>query len=142
MPTPTPHATRRPMSHLNDEEAFLVDTVRAFINRDVKPTVRDVEHANEYPERWIEQMKELGIFGLAVPEEYGGMPVSMPCYAQVTEELARGWMSLAATPSSRNSSPTTAPRNRNRPTSPAWPPANSAPPWPSPNPAAAPTCKP
>lgn len=83
------------MSHLNDEEAFLVDTVRAFINRDVKPTVRDVEHANEYPERWIEQMKELGIFGLAVPEEYGGMPVSMPCYAQVTEELARGWMSLA-----------------------------------------------
>ena len=83
------------MSHLNDEEAFLVDTVRAFINRDVKPTVRDVEHANEYPERWIEQMKELGIYGLAVPEEYGGMPVSMPCYAQVTEELARGWMSLA-----------------------------------------------
>lgn len=83
------------MSHLSDEENFLVETVRAFINRDVKPTVREVEHANEYPERWIEQMKEIGIYGLAVPEEYGGMPVSMPCYAQVTEELARGWMSLA-----------------------------------------------
>ncbi|NLA64450.1 MAG: acyl-CoA dehydrogenase [Leucobacter sp.] len=83
------------MSHLSEEEAFLVDTVRAFVNRDVKPTVRDVEHANDYPERWIEQMKEMGIYGLAVPEEYGGMPVSMPCYAQVTEELARGWMSLA-----------------------------------------------
>jgi alkylation response protein AidB-like acyl-CoA dehydrogenase len=83
------------MQHLNEEEAFLVDTVRAFIDRDVKPTVREVEHANEYPELWIKQMKEIGIYGLAVPEEYGGMPVSMPCYAQVTEELARGWMSLA-----------------------------------------------
>jgi len=83
------------MSRLSEEEAFLVETVRAFINRDVKPTVREVEHANEYPERWIEQMKEMGIYGLAVPEEYGGLPVSMPCYAQVTEELARGWMSLA-----------------------------------------------
>jgi alkylation response protein AidB-like acyl-CoA dehydrogenase len=83
------------MQHLNEEEAFLVETVRAFIDRDVKPTVREVEHANEYPELWIKQMKEIGIYGLAVPEEYGGMPVSMPCYAQVTEELARGWMSLA-----------------------------------------------
>lgn len=83
------------MSHLNEEETFLVDTVRAFIDREVKPSVRDVEHANEYPERWIEQMKEMGIYGLAVPEEYGGIPVSMPCYAQVTEELSRGWMTLA-----------------------------------------------
>ena len=82
------------MTHLNEEESFLVETVRAFIDREVKPTVREVEHANEYPERWIEQMKEIGIYGLAVPEEYGGMPVSMPCYAQVSEELARGWMTL------------------------------------------------
>ena len=80
---------------LNDEETMLVDTVRTFIDRDVKPTVREVEHANEYPQAWIEQMKRIGIFGLAVPEEYGGSPVSMPCYVEVTEELARGWMSLA-----------------------------------------------
>ncbi|BBY40058.1 acyl-CoA dehydrogenase [Mycobacterium mantenii] len=80
---------------LNDEETMLVDTVRTFIDRDVKPTVRELEHANEYPEAWIEQMKRIGIFGLAVPEEYGGSPVSMPCYVRVTEELARGWMSLA-----------------------------------------------
>ena len=84
----------RIMSHLNEEETFLVETVRAFVDREVKPKVRDVEHANEYPEQWIEQMKEIGIFGLAVPEEHGGMPVSMPCYAQVAEELARGWMTL------------------------------------------------
>ena len=75
-------------SHLNDEEQMLVDTVRAFIDRDVKPTVNEVEHANEYPEAWIEQMKEMGIYGLAVPEEYDGLPISMPAYVQVTEELA------------------------------------------------------
>jgi butyryl-CoA dehydrogenase len=57
--------------------------------------VQEVEHANEYPDKWIEQMKAIGIYGLAVPEAYGGAPVSMPCYAQVTQELARGWMSLA-----------------------------------------------
>ena len=74
---------------------MLVETVRAFVDRDVKPTVRDVEHANDYPEAWIEQMKRIGIYGLAIPEEYGGSPVSMPCYVLVTQELARGWMSLA-----------------------------------------------
>jgi alkylation response protein AidB-like acyl-CoA dehydrogenase len=80
---------------LNEEEAMLVETVRAFVDRDVNPTVREVEHANEYPEAWIEKMKRIGIFGLAVPEEYGGSPVSTPCYVDVTQELARGWMSLA-----------------------------------------------
>ena len=82
-------------THLTDEEALLVETVRAFIDRDVKPTVRDVEHANTYPGAWIEQMKQIGIYGLAIPEEYGGSPVSMPCYVEVTQELSRGWMSLA-----------------------------------------------
>ncbi|MGD1257050.1 acyl-CoA dehydrogenase family protein [Mycobacterium seoulense] len=80
---------------LSEEETMLVRTVREFVNRDVKPTVRDVEHANEYPEAWIDQMKRIGIYGLAVPEQYGGSPVSMPCYVEVTQELARGWMSLA-----------------------------------------------
>jgi butyryl-CoA dehydrogenase len=82
-------------THLTDEEAMLVETVRAFIDRDVKPTVRDVEHANTYPEAWIQQMKQIGIYGLAIPEEYDGSPVSMPCYVEVTQELSRGWMSLA-----------------------------------------------
>ncbi|WP_396905549.1 acyl-CoA dehydrogenase family protein, partial [Mycolicibacterium phlei] len=83
------------MSTLTDEETMLVATVREFIDREVKPRVREVEHANEYPEAWIEQMKQIGIYGLAVPEEYGGNPVSMPCYVEVTQELSRGWMSLA-----------------------------------------------
>jgi butyryl-CoA dehydrogenase len=80
---------------MNAEETMLAATVRAFIDRDVKPTVRDVEHANEYPAAWIEQMKQIGIYGLAIPEAYGGSPVSTRCYVQVTQELARGWMSLA-----------------------------------------------
>jgi alkylation response protein AidB-like acyl-CoA dehydrogenase len=80
---------------MNDDEAMLVATVREFVDKEVRPTVREVEHANEYPEAWIEQMKRIGIYGLAVPDEYGGTPVSMPCYVLVTQELARGWMSLA-----------------------------------------------
>ncbi|MFN8087391.1 MAG: acyl-CoA dehydrogenase family protein [Mycobacterium sp.] len=85
----------RVSTNLNAEETMLVRTVRAFIDRDVKPTVRVVEHANSYPEAWIDQMKRIGIYGLAIGEAYGGSPVSMPCYVQVTQELARGWMSLA-----------------------------------------------
>ena len=80
---------------MTEEEILLVETVRAFVDRDVKPTVREVEHANEYPEAWIEQMKRIGIYGLAVPESYGGTPVSTRCYVEVTQELSRGWMSLA-----------------------------------------------
>jgi len=85
----------RVSTNLNAEEAMLVQTVRAFIDRDVKPKVREAEHANSYPAAWIDQMKRIGIYGLAISETYGGSPVSMPCYVEVTQELARGWMSLA-----------------------------------------------
>src|SRR6202011_1774530 len=80
---------------LNNKEKMLVETARAFVDREVKPTVREVEHANEYPEAWIDQMKRIGVYGLAIPEEYGGVPVSISCYVEVTQELSRGWMSLA-----------------------------------------------
>ncbi|MER5661273.1 acyl-CoA dehydrogenase family protein [Streptomyces mirabilis] len=80
---------------LSEDERLVVAAVREFVDKDVKPVVRELEHANTYPEALIEQMKRLGIFGLAVPEEYGGTPVSTSCYVLVTEELARGWMSLA-----------------------------------------------
>jgi alkylation response protein AidB-like acyl-CoA dehydrogenase len=83
------------MGVLNTDEQAVVDLVREFVDRDVKPQVREMEHANTYPEKFIEQMKDMGIFGLAVPEPWGEAPVSMPCYALVTAELARGWMSLA-----------------------------------------------
>ena len=83
------------MTDLNSEERAVVDLVRDFVDRDVRPVARDLEHANEYPEQLIDTMKKLGVFGLAIPEQYGGALVSMSCYVQVTEELARGWMSLA-----------------------------------------------
>jgi alkylation response protein AidB-like acyl-CoA dehydrogenase len=80
---------------LSPEEEAIVKTVHDFVEKQVKPVVRDLEHANTYPEELIETMKEIGAFGLAVPEPYGFGQVSMPCYVQVVEELARGWMSLA-----------------------------------------------
>ncbi|WP_019873675.1 acyl-CoA dehydrogenase family protein [Sporichthya polymorpha] len=86
------------MSSLDDldlPERDIVRTVADFVDREVRPVVRDLEHANTYPEALIEAMKRLGIYGLAVPEEFGGTDVSMPCYVLVTEELSRGWMSLA-----------------------------------------------
>ena len=80
---------------LSQDEQDIVRVVREFVDRDVRPVARDLEHAGEYPGRLIGQMKELGIFGLAIPRPYGDVQVSMPCYAMITEELARGWMSLA-----------------------------------------------
>jgi alkylation response protein AidB-like acyl-CoA dehydrogenase len=80
---------------LTPEERTLVDTVREFVEKDVRPVARELEHANTYPEELIDTMKDIGIFGLAIPEPYGFGAVSMPCYVSVTEELARGWMSLA-----------------------------------------------
>jgi alkylation response protein AidB-like acyl-CoA dehydrogenase len=80
---------------LSTEEQAIVDTVRDFVDRDVRPVVRELEHADTYPGALIEQMKRLGVFGLAIPEPYGEVAVSTPCYVAVTEQLARGWMSLA-----------------------------------------------
>lgn len=83
------------MEQLSEEEQAIIEVVRDFVNRDVKPVVQELDHTNTYPEKLIEQMKQLGIFGLAIPKPWGEVRVSTPCYALVTEELARGWMSLA-----------------------------------------------
>ena len=83
------------MDELSEEETEIVGLVREFVDNEVRPVVRELEHANTYPEKLIGQMKEMGIFGLAIPEPWGDAKVSTSCYALVTEELARGWMSLA-----------------------------------------------
>ncbi|QIB47052.1 acyl-CoA dehydrogenase family protein [Streptomyces aureoverticillatus] len=80
---------------LPPDEQLVVTTVRDFVDKEVKPVVRELEHSDTYPEALIERMKQLGVFGLAVPEAYGGTPVSTSCYVLFTEELSRGWMSLA-----------------------------------------------
>ena len=83
------------MEGLTEEETAIVETVRDFVDRDVKPVAQELDHTNTYPTKLIEAMKQLGIFGLAIPEPWGDAAVSTTCYALVTEELSRGWMSLA-----------------------------------------------
>jgi alkylation response protein AidB-like acyl-CoA dehydrogenase len=80
---------------LSADEQQMVDLVSEFVDDRVKPRVRDFEQDDIYPEAFIEEMKRLGFFGLLAPAEYGGVDVSTACFARVTEELARGWMSLA-----------------------------------------------
>ncbi len=80
---------------VTEEEQTFVEVVRRFVDKDVRPVVRELEHANTYPEALIEQMKELGIYGMTVPAPYGASATSTECYALVTEEISRGWMSLA-----------------------------------------------
>jgi alkylation response protein AidB-like acyl-CoA dehydrogenase len=83
------------MSRLTSEEKQYVATVATFVDREVRPVARDLEHANTFPAALIERMAALGVFGLVVPGAYGGSAVSTSCFAAVTAELARGWMSLA-----------------------------------------------
>jgi len=80
---------------VTEEELAFVEVVRRFVDKDVRPVVRDLEHANTYPEALIEQMKELGVYGMTVPAPFGQSATSTECYALVTEEISRGWMSLA-----------------------------------------------
>jgi alkylation response protein AidB-like acyl-CoA dehydrogenase len=73
----------------------MIALVREFVDERVRPEVREFESTDTYPHGFIEQMKKLGFFGLLVPAEFGGVDVSMAAFARVTEEIARGWMSLA-----------------------------------------------
>jgi len=83
------------LNGLSGEERSIVELVARFVDEKVIPTVRELEHSNTYPEALIAEMKQLGVYGLSIPEPWGDFKVSTPCYALVTEELARGWMSLA-----------------------------------------------
>ena len=73
----------------------LVATVRRFIAKEVAPVASEMEHADEYPDAIVEQMKELGLFGITIPEAYGGLGLDLLTYIGVVEELAYGWMSLS-----------------------------------------------
>jgi butyryl-CoA dehydrogenase len=88
-PTPVPNPT--------DPEirAEMIDTVRRFVAREVIPVASDLEHADTYPEAIVEQMKDLGLFGITMPVEHGGLGLDLLTYISVIEELAYGWMSLS-----------------------------------------------
>lgn len=79
---------------VSPEEEIMIRTVRDFVDKEVRPTVNEVEHSGEYPTAYIEQMKEMGIFGLAIPEPWGFGAVSSEAYVLIAQELSRGWMTL------------------------------------------------
>lgn len=79
---------------IKEESELIVATVRRFVDKEVIPVASRMEHADEYPHDLVRQMKEMGLFGLTVPEEYGGSAVDTVTYARVFEELARGWLAL------------------------------------------------
>jgi alkylation response protein AidB-like acyl-CoA dehydrogenase len=80
---------------LTEEQTELVKLVREFVNEQIIPVAQELEHKDEYPTEIVEGMKEMGIFGLMIPEEYGGLGESLLTYALVVEEIARGWMSVS-----------------------------------------------
>ena len=73
----------------------VVDSVRRFVESEVRPGAADLEHADRYPERLVDRLRELGLFGALVPTAYAGLGLDVATYARVIEELCRGWMSLA-----------------------------------------------
>jgi alkylation response protein AidB-like acyl-CoA dehydrogenase len=80
---------------LTDIQEEILATVRTFVDKEIIPVANDLEHADEYPTEIVEGMKEMGLFGLMIPEEYGGLGESLLTYALVVEEIARGWMSVS-----------------------------------------------
>jgi alkylation response protein AidB-like acyl-CoA dehydrogenase len=80
---------------LSDEQRLLRDTIRAFVDAKIRPVVREFEASGQYPDEIVAIMKEMGLFGLLVPEEYGGLAADMVSLAVVFEEISRGWMGIA-----------------------------------------------
>ncbi len=80
---------------LSDVQQDILETVHDFVEREILPVATRLEHADEYPKDIVEGLRELGIFGLMIPEEYGGLGESLLTYSLVVEELARGWMSVS-----------------------------------------------
>jgi alkylation response protein AidB-like acyl-CoA dehydrogenase len=80
---------------LSDEQREIVATVRAFVDKEILPVATGLEHADAYPQAIVDGMKDLGLFGLTIGEEHGGLGASLLTYALVVEELSRGWMSVS-----------------------------------------------
>ncbi|WP_407562158.1 acyl-CoA dehydrogenase family protein [Streptomyces sp. 184] len=80
---------------LTEVQREIVATVRGFVDKEILPVATELEHRDEYPAQIVEGLKELGIFGLMIPEEYGGLGESLLTYALCVEEIARGWMSVS-----------------------------------------------
>jgi alkylation response protein AidB-like acyl-CoA dehydrogenase len=80
---------------LSEVQTEILRTVKEFVDKEIIPNAQALEHADEYPQAIIDQMREIGLFGLMIPEEYGGLGESLLTYTLVVEQIARGWMSIS-----------------------------------------------
>jgi alkylation response protein AidB-like acyl-CoA dehydrogenase len=82
------------VAELSSEQEEIVATVREFVDRDVIPVASELEHRDEFPTSLVETMKQMGLFGTTIPEEYGGLGLGLDTYAMILMELSRGWVTL------------------------------------------------
>src|SRR5215216_5884446 len=78
-----------------DEQKAITEMVRQFVDEQILPNAEHFDHEDEFPEAIVEQMKELGLFGVTIPDEHGGMGLDLTTYAMIVEELSRGWISIS-----------------------------------------------
>jgi alkylation response protein AidB-like acyl-CoA dehydrogenase len=88
-------AIATPYTDKTDEQKAICEMVRQFADEQIIPNAEHYDHEDEFPEPIVEQMKELGLFGVTIPEEYGGMGLDLTTYAMIVEELSRGWISIS-----------------------------------------------
>jgi alkylation response protein AidB-like acyl-CoA dehydrogenase len=88
-------ATTSPANDLTDEQKAICEMVRQFADEQIIPNAERYDHEDSFPDPIVEQMKELGLFGVTIPEEYGGMGLDLTTYAMIVEELSRGWISIS-----------------------------------------------
>src|SRR5881227_1811824 len=84
-----------PYTEKTDEQRAITEMVRQFVDKEVIPIAEEHDHEDKFPEAVVEQMKELGLFGVTIPEEYGRMGLDLTTYAMIVEELSRGWISIS-----------------------------------------------
>ena len=82
-------------TELTDEQKAIVEMVHQFVDEQVLPIAEEHDHEDKFPADVVEQMKELGLFGVTIPEEFGGMGLDLATYALIVEELSRGWISIS-----------------------------------------------
>jgi alkylation response protein AidB-like acyl-CoA dehydrogenase len=93
---PEPMAvTTQPFNEKTDEQKAIIEMVRQFVDEQIIPQAEHYDGADEYPAPIVEQMAELGLFGVTIPEEYGGMGLDLTTYSMIVEELSRGWISIS-----------------------------------------------
>jgi alkylation response protein AidB-like acyl-CoA dehydrogenase len=84
-----------PYTEKTDEQQAITEMVRQFADEQIIPNAEHFDHEDEFPQDIVEQMKELGLFGVTIPEEYGGMGLDLTTYSMIVEELSRGWISIS-----------------------------------------------